>query len=105
MIGINKEPVFHSNLYFIGIEASRVLTVGDSLTKGYFHGGKRFHPYGAKLEVLLNKDDHRCFEVEISGKNGEQSDNMLQRLSYYLNTSKYIDLLHGQLEISNVLTL
>ena len=65
-----------------------MLTVGDSLTKGYFNGGKSFHPYGEKLEGLLNKDDHRCFLLEISGQNGEQSDHMLQRLSYFLNTSK-----------------
>ncbi|CAB4024385.1 Hypothetical predicted protein [Paramuricea clavata] len=85
-----------------GIEASRVLTVGDSLTKGYFHGGKRFHPYGAKLEVLLNKDDHRCFVVEISGKNGEQSDNMLQRLSHYLNTRIRKTLVTGSVPTENL---
>lgn len=78
-----------SSHYFIGIKASRVLTVGDSLTLGYFNNGKSFHPYGEKLEALLNKDDHKCFVLEISGVNGEKSDHMLQRLSYYLNISKY----------------
>ncbi|XP_028412478.1 uncharacterized protein LOC114535312 [Dendronephthya gigantea] len=68
-----------------GIEALRVLTFGDSLTLGYFNSGKSFHPYGDKLEENLNKDDHRCFVLEISGKNGEESDHMLQRLSNYLN--------------------
>jgi lysophospholipase L1-like esterase len=84
----NANIIVYLNLYFIGIEASRVLTFGDSLTKGYFNGGKSFHPYGEKVELLLNKDDHRCFVLEISGKNGEQSDHMLQRLSEYLNISK-----------------
>ena len=75
--------------YFLGVEASRVLTVGDSLTKGYYNAGNDYHPYGQKLEEFLNKDDHRCFHVEISAKNGEKSSDMVQRFSKYLNTSKY----------------
>ena len=81
--------LFLFRFFSSGVEASRVLSFGDSLTNGYFNGGKEFHPYGQELMELLNKDDHRCFVVEISGKNGEKSNHMMYRLSYYLNTGRH----------------
>ena len=74
----------------LAFEAIRVLAFGDSLTNGYSKDGKCFHPYGLRLERLLNEDQHGCFKVDVSGKTGEESAHMLQRLSHHLNQGNYL---------------
>ena len=50
--------------------AKKILCFGDSLTKGYYHHGRAYHPYSIKLESLL-KEDGVDAKVINHGVNGE----------------------------------
>jgi lysophospholipase L1-like esterase len=50
-----------------------MLCLGDSLTEGYYDGGRSFHPYTKKLQTLLNKDENETKEhwtIENAGVSG-----------------------------------
>lgn len=72
------------------MEAVRILAFGDSLTRGYYGGGKEHHPYTEKLEYLLNTDSHKCFLVDNQGKDKELATNMNKRLDKFLKTGNYL---------------
>ena len=68
------------------MEVIRVLALGDSLTQGYYHKGRRHHPYTDKLEYLLNKDGHKCFVIDNLGKERNMAADMARRLGEYLSS-------------------
>lgn len=50
----------------------RILAIGDSLTEGYFAGGRKFHPYTTRLERTLNEAfNFTRFEVINEGVTGD----------------------------------
>ena len=76
-----------------------MLALGDSLTQGYYHKGRRHHPYTDKLEYLLNKDGHKCFVIDNLGKERNMAADMARRLGEYLSSgivfSYYIKKIHN----------
>lgn len=80
MLFLINDPYFFSS----GMEAVRILAFGDSLTRGYYGGGKEYHPYTEKLEYLLNSDSHKCFVVDNQGQDKEMAADMTKRLDKYL---------------------
>lgn len=60
-----------------------ILAFGDSLTKGYYLNGYKYHPYSIKLNQLL-KENNFNYEAIPSGINGETTDKMIDRIEYLL---------------------
>ena len=70
----------------------RILCFGDSITKGYYQRGRKYHPYTIKLEALL-KEDNIKVEVINHGINGECiSLKMQKRLATDLEELPKLDL-------------
>ena len=83
----------------------RVLAIGDSLTAGYHSLGTAYHPYGARLQALLNADGDGAaavaaaaarttplpvlWEVEVAGVPAERADQVSRRLWAALRRSAY----------------
>ena len=69
----------------------RILAFGDSLTDGYILE-KRSHPYSiqlkSKLQELESVKDVN-FEIEVEGVPGEEVDEMVERLEFYLQDCDY----------------
>ena len=57
-----------------------IMAFGDSLTKGYYHLGMKYHPYTIKLNELLQKNKYN-YKVIDFGLNGEKSLSMTERIS------------------------
>ena len=73
-------------------EGWKILAFGDSLTKGYYNYGMKYHPYSTTLAKLLQSQgsvEVRIKEglylltkqkIETAGVNGEVTSRMLERL-------------------------
>ena len=57
-----------------------ILAVGDSITKGYYCGGRKFHPYAIRLTKLLEREQTKVYEFGYSGETTEKMKNRLKRL-------------------------
>merc|ERR1719327_192047 len=57
----------------------RVLCYGDSLTAGFYAGGRKFSPYGAALEEAMTAQGLDA-EVQIMGLSGHQGSQMVAEL-------------------------
>lgn len=64
----------------VSLRSSRILCYGDSLTAGYYDGGRRFSPYGKALEGALTSLGFQC-EVSINGLSGHRADQMVAELN------------------------
>lgn len=55
------------------LKRMNILCFGDSLTEGYYNGGKNFHPYTWKLKELLEEkaNSQQCSSVTNAGVSGE----------------------------------
>ena len=75
-------------------EEKRILCVGDSITEGYYSGGKAFHPYTKKLSELLNAEkNHVVYNVYNEGKSGECVEpEMTNRMPSLIQKYKPVDL-------------
>ncbi|EFC39933.1 predicted protein [Naegleria gruberi] len=62
-------------------EQPTILALGDSLTKGYYNNGFSYHPYANRLSFLLTNKYH----VEPFGENGEETQEMKERLDQILD--------------------
>ncbi|KAL6069326.1 putative GDSL-like lipase/acylhydrolase [Balamuthia mandrillaris] len=56
-----------------------MLAFGDSLTEGYYAGGRRFHPYSDHLQKLLTAANHET-QIDQAGISGETVQEMVLRL-------------------------
>ena len=70
----------------------KLLAFGDSLTEGFFDGGRNFHPYSLQLEKCIDKHySERAVEKEAIihqvGKSGEKTSEMIPRLQSILARS------------------
>ncbi|CAF0891042.1 unnamed protein product [Didymodactylos carnosus] len=64
-----------------GTKVFKILAHGDSITRGYYSNGYRYHPYTDKLKDLLQaKYSHLTFDITTQGINGETTTFMLNRL-------------------------
>ncbi|KAF0979980.1 hypothetical protein FDP41_001133 [Naegleria fowleri] len=63
-----------------------IIAIGDSLTRGYYKKGTKFHPYCVELNRLLNSvaTTDEKYKVYQFGVSGEQTNSMKERLSRFL---------------------
>lgn len=64
----------------------KLLAHGDSITKGYYNMGFKYHSYTIQLKKLLDAKFNGQREVIITeqGVNGEKTEDMLERLKWTL---------------------
>jgi lysophospholipase L1-like esterase len=76
------------NKYFYNMENGRkyILAFGDSLTKGFYSMGMKYHPYSIKMNSLLEEDKFN-YTVIDSGINGEQTESMVERIQQEIQSS------------------
>jgi len=65
----------------------KILAFGDSLTKGYYNFGLKYHPYSIKINKLLEENNFN-YEVIDSGINGEGTVSMLDRIKTFFEVSE-----------------
>lgn len=71
-----------------------IVCFGDSLTEGYYNGGKNFSPYTQKLKKLLETKGNLQCNVINAGISGETiCVDMMARLPKLLEKYEYIDVL------------
>ena len=70
-----------------------ILCFGDSLTRGYYAKGDKYHPYSIKLKELLEENDKNTdYEIITEGVNGECAfKEMKTRLPVVLNETYPVD--------------
>ena len=59
-----------------------ILAFGDSITRGYYNNGLKYHPYSNRLNILL-KENNLNYKTIEKGINGEITKIMLERLKSY----------------------
>jgi lysophospholipase L1-like esterase len=76
-----------------------ILAFGDSLTKGYYCNGIKYHPYSIKMNKLF-EEKNMNFKVIDLGVNGETTSRMLDRIkkteSPYLLTGYALVIIYGE---------
>ncbi|EDO42917.1 predicted protein [Nematostella vectensis] len=86
--------------------AKKILCFGDSLTNGYNHHGRSFHPYSIMLSRLLNSNPAAKYKLTTSGKTGEMTHgSMTKRLPQVLGNSSHFDwviILAGTNDVAHV---
>ncbi|KAG2392142.1 hypothetical protein C9374_012394 [Naegleria lovaniensis] len=60
-----------------------IIAIGDSLTRGYYQKGIKYHPYCVELTRLLNMEVEK-YKVYQFGVSGEQTSSMKERLPRFL---------------------
>ena len=75
------------------IVETTILCFGDSLTRGYYAKGDKYHPYSIKLKELLEENDKNTeYEIITEGVNGECAfKEMKTRLPVVLNETYPVD--------------
>jgi lysophospholipase L1-like esterase len=68
-----------------------ILAFGDSLTKGYYNFGLKYHPYSIKMNKLLEENNY-FYKVIDSGVNGEGTTKMLERIQTFFEGDDSQDL-------------
>ena len=70
-----------------------ILCFGDSLTRGYYAKGDKYHPYSIRLKELLEENDKNTeYEIFTEGVNGECAfKEMKTRLPVVLNETYPVD--------------
>lgn len=64
-----------------------ILAFGDSLTKGFYMNGIKYHPYTNKFNSLLVENEFENYKAFPSGVNGETTKSMLDRLKTFFGES------------------
>lgn len=64
-----------------------ILAFGDSLTKGYYNFGLKYHPYSIKINKLLEENNYN-YQVLDSGINGEGTVSMLDRITTFFDETE-----------------
>jgi lysophospholipase L1-like esterase len=59
-----------------------ILAFGDSLTKGYYNHGMKYHPYSLRINKLF-EENKLDFKIIDSGVNGEGTKKMLERIKTF----------------------
>jgi lysophospholipase L1-like esterase len=71
-----------NNIMESNILNRKILALGDSLTKGYYFNGTKYHPFSLKMNELFHNSNIDC-EVIPSGVNGETSESMKNRIKEF----------------------
>jgi lysophospholipase L1-like esterase len=66
-----------------------ILAFGDSLTKGYYNFGLKYHPYSIKMNKLF-LENNIDYNVIDSGVNGEVTKTMLERIKTFFEKENFI---------------
>ena len=74
-----------SNSKSLITNTKKFLAMGDSLTKGYYCYGTKFHPYTRKLSTLL---DGKIWNFQNEGISGQCTDEIYERSVELVNESK-----------------
>jgi len=65
-----------------------ILAFGDSLTKGYYNFGLKYHPYSLRINKLFEENE-LDFKVIESGVNGEGTEKMLKRIKTFFQGENF----------------
>lgn len=69
----------------------KILALGDSLTEGFYNGGRKFHSYTLEMQNVLNAAlsiRHRRVVMQQVGMSGEYTSHMIPRLLRHLEGAR-----------------
>lgn len=70
-----------------GTNTVRILALGDSLTEGFYDGGRNFHSYSIMMKKELEEKlpDGKEIYMQQAGVSGAYTSGMIRHLEHYLN--------------------